>query len=281
MSQIKHFIFIISTILVFSCTATTNKQEAELFVINSTHLACDDSILVFTPSNITPQSPTLFLLHGWSGCYTDWSKKYDLQEISNRSGFRIICPDGFYNSWYVNDNDTTKMQWRTFFDEELYPQMKEKFELDPQRTFITGLSMGGQGSLNIFMDDPSRFRSAASMSGVLDLCDPVFRISHIEKVLGPRNDTNPRYKEESAIGRLEEYKEKIGDNSDKIIIVSCGYEDIYNDSAERFAKKCQALEINHIATFSKAKHSWDYWGYALEQHLWFFTKILNGENLGY
>ena len=66
-------------------------QTKELIVIESQNLKCNDSVLVFTPiqyaSNKTQTLPTLFLLHGWSGCYKDWSNKHDIQEISNRTGF--------------------------------------------------------------------------------------------------------------------------------------------------------------------------------------------------
>ena len=279
--KINKILILLSIILLYSCTVAENNGTKELIVIESKHLACNDSILVFSPALINEKTPTIFLLHGWSGCYSNWSDKFDLQEISNRTGFRIICPDGFYNSWYVNDNDTTKMQWRTFFDKELYPQMVEKYNLDPERLFITGLSMGGNGSLNIYFDDPSRFRSAGSMSGVLDLNEPIFKIKNIQKVLGEKTTDSNRYFNESSINRLEKYKETVGAKSNKIIIVSCGYEDIYSVCTERFAAKCREMNINHILTLSQAKHSWSFWGYALDQHLWFFNRILNGENIGY
>lgn len=274
---------IILSTLIAMLSACTMKNSEELIVISSENLGCDDTCLVFTPNTkkLFDKVPTLFLLHGWSGCYKDWSKKYPLQEISDKSGFRIICPDGFYNSWYVNSSSTDGMQWRKFWDEDLWPVMCEKYNLDPDYTFITGLSMGGHGAINLFFDHPENYRSAGSMSGVLDLNRTTLIEKWVSKVMGEYLPTNKRYDEESAVNRVEVYAKTYPQAQQKVLIVSCGYEDIYSACAEEFSKKCRELNVPHVQHLSKATHSWKYWGYALEEHISHFTKILNGENLGF
>jgi len=256
-------------------------ETKQLIVIESSNLKCNDSVLVFTPvqyaANQTQTLPTLFLLHGWSGCYKDWSNKHDIQEISNRTGFRIICPDGFYNGWYLNNTDTTKMQWRAFFDQELFPQMKERFNLVPDSTFITGLSMGGHGAVNLFLDHPENFRAAGSMSGVLDLNLTSLRDTELAKVIGEKKE---RIAQESAVTRVAEKAEQLK-AMNKPIITTCGYNDVYVCCTDVFSAKCREMDIPHIKILSPGKHSWPYWGFALEQHLWHFQKIMNGDNLGY
>lgn len=271
--------------LLYSCSTAeqVQQQNPELIVIESAHLKCNDSILVFTPqccAKVAAEGkavPTLFLLHGWSGCYSDWSRKHDIQEISNRTGFRIICPDGFYNSWYLNNTDTTKMQWRTFFDTECFPMLKEKFNLVADSTFITGLSMGGHGAVNLFLDHPENFRAAGSMSGVLNLQLTSLRDTELAKVIG---DKKERIDAESAVTRVAEKAQELK-AMNKPIITTCGYNDVYVCCTDVFSEKCRELDIPHIKILSPGKHSWPYWGFALEQHLWHFTKILKGENLGY
>lgn len=258
----------------------------ELIVIKSEHLKCDDSILVFTPSKyqcteeycVVPDGPlpTLFLLHGWSGCYSNWSKKSDLQDFADRYGFRIICPDGFYNSWYVNSLTEDGMQWRTFFDEELYPQMQDRFDFVADSTFITGLSMGGHGAINIFMDDTTRFKAAGSMSGVLDIHHTNLIESQVTKVLGPYSPDSEAYNSQSAVQRLESMK-----GCTKLMIATCGYNDFYCKCTREFDEKCCELGIPHITIYSPATHSWRYWDFALDLHLKLFTKIMRGDNLGY
>ncbi len=267
------------------CSEEANKAESapQLIVIESSNLKCNDSILVFTPAccqgNISESGtiPTLLLLHGWSGCYKDWSNKHDIQEISNRTGFRIICPDGFYNSWYLNNTDTTKMQWRKFFDEECFPLLKERFNLVPDSTFITGLSMGGHGAVNLFLDHPENFRAAGSMSGVLDLQLTSLRDTELAKVIG---DKKERIDSESAVNRVVPLADTLR-AMDKPIIVTAGYHDVYAQCTDVFAAKCREYDVPHIKILSPGKHSWPYWGFALEQHIWHFNKILNGDNMGY
>ena len=265
-------------------------RAQELVVIHSTHLHADDSVLVFIPEKYqsnyaaeycveccgTPEAiPALFLLHGWSGCYRDWSNHFDIQQVADQTGFLIICPDGFYDSWYVNAKDPDGMQWRDFFDRELYPQMMAKYYLDPEKTFITGLSMGGHGAVNLFLDNPARFRAAGSMSGVLDLNYEKGRLG-LERLLGPYVEENPRHNEESAVNRVARAKE-----AGKLILVSCGYSDSLYGASREFCERCKEEGVPYIEVYSPGTHSWIYWGYALRLHLWYFSRILNEESLGY
>ncbi|MFA6334425.1 MAG: alpha/beta hydrolase family protein [Bacteroidales bacterium] len=269
---------ILSVTLLLFATGTVCGQKK--YVIESKNLKTNDTVLVFTPnvwSAGSPETtPALFLLHGWSGCWSDWSKKTDIQSFSDKYGFIIITPDGFYNSWYLNNIDPSKMQWRTFFDQELYPMMVKNYNLDPEKTFITGLSMGGHGAINIFLDDVKRFRAAGSMSGVLNLYETRLKSSQITEVLGPYSDDAPIYANSSALNRLESVK-----GTDKIMLITCGAQDGLAKSSTDFAKRCDELKIPNILILSPGVHSWKYWIYALDQHLFIFSRIVHNQGLGY
>lgn len=261
----------------------------DLVVIHSPNLHADDSVLVFIPRQFERNYaeeycveccgepdpvPALFLLHGWSGCFRDWSNKCDIQKVADESGFIIICPDGFYDSWYVDAGNPEKMQWRKFFDKELYPKIMEKYYLDPEKTFITGLSMGGHGAINLFLDDVSRFKAAGSMSGVLDLAFENGRLG-LESLLGPFVPENERYARESAVNRVDNDKE-----AGKLMIITCGYSDGLLDASRNFCARCKEAGVPYVEVYSPGTHSWVYWDYALRLHLWYFSRILRGENLG-
>lgn len=267
-------IYLITSIALFS---STNVVSQARIIFDSQYLKCSDTVLVFTPklphSNPTP---ALYLLHGWSGKYSDWSRKTDIQAVADKFGFIIITPDGFYNGWYMNNIDSNKMQWRAFFDNELYPVLKDKLQLDPARTFITGLSMGGHGAINIFMDDTTRFAAAGSMSGVLDLQETRLKSDQLAQVLGPYSADNKLFDSESAINRLELLR-----GSKKIVLVSCGAQDGLVACNKAFARKADELKIPNILLLSPGVHSWKYWIYALDMHLNIFTRILDSESMGY
>lgn len=271
-------LLLISALFMLSLAANAQK----LIVIDSQHLHCHDSILVFIPQQHSSdykqaELPALFLLHGFDGYYSNWAKRVDLQKASDQSGFIIICPDGFKNSWYVNASDPNGMQWREFFHRELYPAMTDDFNLAPERTFISGLSMGGNGAMNIFLDNTDKFRAAGSMSGALNLhdCSSLAR-TWMPKVLGEYSPENKRYDEESACNRVHLAKDK-----GKLLIVSCGYDDFIYASSKTFVDNCKKEDVPYIAIFSPGVHSWTFWDYSLDLHLWYFGRILHGENLGY
>ncbi|MBQ0124490.1 MAG: prolyl oligopeptidase family serine peptidase [Bacteroidales bacterium] len=269
-------------VTVIAVLVALSANARKLIVIDSQHLHCHDSVLVFIPQqnaeNYAEASlPALFLLHGWSGCYSNWADKSDLQKAADESGFIIICPDGFYNSWYVNDSNPQGMQYREFFHRELYPAMVSDFNLVPERTFITGLSMGGNGAMNLFFDDPSKFAAAGSMSGSLMLRNSKSLAENwMSKVMGPFTPENTRYDEESAANRVA-----LAKGTGKLLLVSCGYDDSLFPGSVTFVENCKKEGVPYVALFSPGVHSWYFWDYSLQLHLWYFKKILNKENLGY
>lgn len=263
--------FICAVLALFMLSETASAQE-RILIKSVKNLKCTDTVLVFSPKHIAGDIPSLFLLHGWSGCYKDWSNHYDIQAISDRTGFRIICPDGFYDSWYLDDKDASQMQWRKFFHEELYPYMQNKYNLKREMTFITGLSMGGHGAINLYIDDTTKFKSAGSMSGVLDLMHTTLTKSVASKTGGVFENAAL----ESAVVRIRNIA---GTNTP--LIVTCGYNDYYAQCTYDFCSRCKQLNIPFIQIMSPAKHTWKYWGFALEEHIFLFRKIMEGDNLGY
>ena len=155
--------------------------------------------------------------------------------------------------------------------------MAQKYNLDPNKTFITGLSMGGHGAINIFMDNPDRFAAAGSMSGVLNIHHTTLIEKEVTKVLGPYTEENmSSYDNVSAINRLESLS-----GSDKILIISCGYNDYYAKCTTEFSDRCKELKVPHITLLTPGTHSWKYWRFAVREHIHLFSMILSGENLGY
>lgn len=259
-----------------------------LHVIESPNLHCNDTIAVYSPQNAGKDIPTLFLLHGWGGNYSDWGSNTDLQAVCEEFGFRIICPDGFHDSWYMDKTDSTQMKWRSFFWEELWPLMDEQYGLLDDRTFIDGLSMGGHGAMNIFLDHPDLFRGAGSMSGVLDLRHSGGSRELIPPMLGAESIEDPVCDAQSAVNRIERILEicgpsaKMGGEDSKAIVVSCGSIDkTFLPATQEFAARCDELGIACLALYSPARHRWPYWTWVLPYHLSWFKEAYEGSAQGY
>ena len=268
-------IILSASALLLSITAYADRR---MHIIDSPNLHCADTLVVYSPQAAELQRgiPTLFLLHGWSGDWKDWESHTDLQALCDRFGFRIICPDGFYDSWYINKTDHTQMHWRDFFWVELWPMIDESYGLDPKSTFIDGLSMGGHGAMNIFLDHPDLFAGAGSMSGVLDLKYSAGSRELIPPMLGVSDIEDPKCVEQGAVHRLERLPLICGEQAgDKLLVISCGSSDLkFIPAAEDFARKCQEMKLKHIALFSPGKHRWEYWVWVLPYHLEFFASQL-------
>lgn len=259
-----------------SQTATPKKISPVIEVFHSPNLHCDDTVAVYMPTAFYKKPSetlsTLFLLHGYSGCWRDWGKNMDLQALCDKTGWRIITPDGFYASWYFNDADPSKMQWRTFFWEECYPAFKEKYSLDPHRTFIAGLSMGGHGAMNIFLDHPECFGGAGSMSGVLDLRYSGGSKERIPVIVGRKNIE--QCNDFSAIYRLERlYNYGPTAVHGKTIVITCGTEDnTFLGASHMFEARCHQYGQQCIAMYSPGKHHWPYWTYILPYYIGWFNE---------
>ena len=225
--------------------------------------------LVFVPHDYNPNEeyPLLFMLHGHGADYKQWNDIVDLKSYATKYGFIIVCPDGLFDSWYVDSPILKESQFETYFFNNLMPEIFRKYKIDSTNIFITGLSMGGHGAINLFLSHPQFFKSAGSTSGILDLL-PFPNNWGIKNILGDQENHRANWIKYSAINNLTYIK-----NLDKKIIVDCGTEDFAFDVNRRFRDSCvtHGININFIQT--AGNHSYDYWAKSIINHFEFFAKM--------
>ena len=251
-----------------------NVSARDQLVLQSDNINKLDTVWTFTPSNYDENSiqdyPIIFLLHGWSGNYMQWNDIMDCQSYADKFGFIIVCPDGLYNSWYINSPAIEGSQYASFFFNELVPEIFKKYRINDNKVFITGLSMGGHGSLYLFSKKPELFKSAGSISGVVDLsfCPDDYEIRNY---LGLKNDEKDQKKldEFSVIGNIEKIAE-----AKKKIIFSCGTEDPFYKLNNELRKKCDELKIKATYISDPGGHNYDYWNTAIKYHFHFFSQMI-------
>jgi len=240
------------------------------YVLTSKHISKADTIWVFTPSDYTAipakSYPLIYLLHGWSGSYHQWNDIMDCQKYADKYGFIIVCPDGLYDSWYINSPAIKESQYADFFFMDLFPFINKTFRVDSTNIFITGLSMGGHGALYLFEQRPELFRSAGSLSGVLDLTNSRndYRISDY---LGLKKDASDEttLKAYSVVGNIE----KIA-TAGKEIIFSCGVADPFYKVNNEFRVKCDEDKIAATFISNPGTHNYTYWKSNIGSHFEFF-----------
>jgi putative tributyrin esterase len=265
----KLFFFLLLTILVSSGIRAQIRH-----VITSAHISRADTVWVFTPSDYTADQsgnyPVIYLLNGWSGTYHQWNDITDCQAYADRYRFIIVCPDGLYDSWYINSPAVKTSQYADFFFLALMPFIAANYRADPVKQFISGLSMGGYGALYLFGLRPELFRSAGSLSGVLDLND-TWNEYDINKYLGIKGRRSGRriLEQYSVTGNIE----KIA-RSGKPVIISCGTADRFYAINLDFRQACEEHHIDLTCITSPGGHDYAFWKSAIGYHFDFFARIL-------
>jgi S-formylglutathione hydrolase FrmB len=125
--------------------------------------------------------PVLFLLHGGTGSYEDWSKLEadagSVQSVLDRTPFNVIVvmPEGgrsgWYSDWFGETDGGFTPLWETFHVDQLVPWVDGNFRTLATRAnrSIAGLSMGGLGALKYAGANPDRFSAVGSFSGAVNL----------------------------------------------------------------------------------------------------------------
>ncbi len=241
----------------------------DTLLVNAKYIPHTDTTLVFQPKDYSPAKsyPLLFMLHGWSGNYAQWNEIVNLDSVATADGFIIVCPDGFYNSWYINSPVKKNSQFETFFFKNLVPEIFKKYNIDRKNIFITGLSMGGHGAIYLFLRHPNFFRSAGSTSGILDIT--AFPNNwQLSEYLGPYSTNKKRWEKFSDIYLLKNFKEK-----NKKIIVDCGTEGFAFKVNKAFDDSCKAKGIKIGFFTSPGVHNGAYWRKSIPGHFEFFKNI--------
>lgn len=213
--------------------------------------------------------PVLYLLHGWSGGFSDWNNKMDLGKISDQYSIIIVCPEGGYSGWYLDSPVNNKNQFRTYVGEEVVAWIDTHYSTVRSRNgrAITGLSMGGHGSFYIASQFPDTFGAAGSMSGVMDLTQTRFS-NDIRNLAGMEiiEDLNQ-------ISNV--YQSKMLTPFNSRLILDCGVEDKYIHVNRNMHTNLLSSGIDHVYSERPGTHSWEYWTTTLPHHILFFKQVLN------
>ncbi len=250
--------------------------QADTIQVMSQAMGRNIKNVVIVPSQYfyDPQAtryPVLYLLHGAFGCYSDWSQKADLKALADKFGVIIVCPDG-QDSWYFDSPVDPSMQFETYVSQELVDFIDRHYRTFAHRFMraITGLSMGGHGSLFIAWRHPDVFWSCGSMSGNMDITQFPDKW-HIKERLGEYAANKQRWHDHAVCNLVDQLKAcplKPAQN----IIIDDGLNDIFIKNNIALHEQLVAKGIEHDFTVRPGRHSWDYWVNSLDYHMVFFKK---------
>ena len=109
--------------------------------------------VIIRPENYSPIGkplPVVYLLHGWSGSYAAWlGDAPHLIRHADTYNVLIVCPDGGYDSWYLDSPVDSSVRYETHVAIEVPSFVDYYYNTirKPAGRAIAGLSMGGHGAL--------------------------------------------------------------------------------------------------------------------------------------
>lgn len=208
---------------------------------------------------------TLYLLHGYSGTYTDWLHYSRIRELADRYRIAVVMPSG-ENHFYVDDEDK-RARYGEFVGRELVQLTRRMFPLSEQRedTWIGGLSMGGFGAIRNGLKYAGHFGKIIALSSAIltyrianaepGYTDGVADYNYFTRVFGDLTQVTGSDKDpEALIRRLQQEQAEIPQ-----LYLACGSEDFLLDVNHEFRDFLTKEQIPHVYHETPGGHTWDFW----------------------
>jgi len=254
-------------------TLTTQAATVDTVEIYSNSMFRSVKTVVVRPASYDTEKnkrfPVLYLLHGAFGSYSNWIRRVPhIQELADQYHMMIVCPDGGYTSWYFDSPVDSTYRFETFVGTEVPQYIDQHYRTVNDRSgrAITGLSMGGQGSVFLAFRHAEQFSACGSMSGALHIT-PIRKKYDLDKRLGDTVRNKSYWTDWSALNVIEKYpKDSLS------ILIDCGTEDFVYPMNKAIHEKLAKLKIPHEYTERPGEHNWAYWANAIDYHVLYFRK---------
>ncbi|HSK72954.1 MAG TPA: alpha/beta hydrolase family protein [Pyrinomonadaceae bacterium] len=217
--------------------------------------------------------PVIYLLHGLTGHFNDWTDRTKISEYATDYRFIIVMPEGG-DGWYTDSTNVSNDKYESYIITELIPEIDRKFRTIANREnqAIGGLSMGGFGAIKFGLKYPEKFALVGSFSGALGAA------GWTEKEFGARgflaNSILSVFGKPESTVRIENDIFKIVReiSADKIknqpfIYLDCGTEDFLIKSNRDFAALLFEKKIPHEYRQLPGGHTWVYWDKQVREFL--------------
>jgi len=190
---------------VFICSYFTANAQYTQFE----HEGINRQYIYYEPLELNEQKPLVFVMHGFTGDASGIKNYSGMNQIADQYGFAVCYPRGtidsggnrFWNVGYAFHEDETVND--VGFLTELATYLQTNYDLNPDFTFATGMSNGGEMCYMLACQANDTFKAVAPVAGmilqdILDDCQdstpiPIFEIhgsqDNVTPISGdPNND---------------------------------------------------------------------------------------------
>ena len=268
---------LVITLVVFGFKAKAATVDTALTYSDAMHKNIKAVVVKPDDYSADKKFPVVYLLHGYSGNYADWTKndpdKTSIKQLSDRYDVLIVCADGNFSSWYVDSPVDPAWKYETYVATELVNYIDSHYSTIKDRSgrAITGLSMGGHGALFLAFRHQDVFGACGSMSGGVDL-RPFPDNWDIAKRLGKYSEFPDRWAAYSVVNLVDLLKP-----NSLAITFDCGSSDFFYQVNKNLHDKLLAASIPHDFTVRPGGHTWQYWGNSINYQMLFFSRFFYGE----
>ena len=131
--------------------------------------------LFYKPRDLPANAPLLFMLHGYGGNPDDLQAYSNLNSTADANGFAVVYPLGtvdrdsmrYWNSQLNIDVGKGRDTDDTGFLSSLARFLQAEHHLNPEKTFVAGISNGGMMAYVLGMAAPDVFKGVASIIGAM------------------------------------------------------------------------------------------------------------------
>jgi S-formylglutathione hydrolase FrmB len=215
----------------------------------------------FSPAGSGRVFPVLYLLHGLSGHFDNWTGKASLVKHLAGTNAIAVTPEGA-DGWYTDSATKDDDKFESYIVEELIPDVDHRYRTirEGRGRGIAGLSMGGYGAIKFGLKYPDMFSLAGSFSGALDAPlrteKSAFLRPSITSVFGA-DDSKTRAENDIFSLIRNASQEKI--KSLPFIYLDCGTEDPFLPTNRDFDALLVEKKVPHEFRELPGKHDWEYW----------------------
>jgi len=216
--------------------------------------------------------PVVYLLHGLSDDESGWVQFGEVQLAADRAiasreipPMIIVMPDGGV-SYYINNFEGTVL-WEDMFIQEFIPYIDKNYRTRPTKEFrgISGLSMGGYGSLIHSLKHPDLFAACAAFSAAIRTDEEFSSLissksEMFAKLFGQTKDKTiltEHYRKNSVLDYVKNLpKEQV---EQVRFYIDCGDDDFLYKGNAALHVMMRDRQIKHEFRVRDGAHNWTYW----------------------
>jgi len=251
-------------------------QVLESLKMPSPILSRDVNYAIYLPPDYqagTRSYPVVYLLHGYTDNESGWIQFGEVNMAADRAiasreipSMIIVMPDA-KATWYMNNADGSE-KFEDMFVQEFIPYIDKTYRTRAKKEFrgVSGLSMGGFGSLLYSLKHPDLFTACAAFSAAVWTEEEIKTMASpkgdgmFEKLFGVTKDKSlltQHYRENSILdlaGTLpKEQIEKVR------IYIDCGDDDFLYKGNSALHVLLRDRKVAHEFRVRNGGHTWVYW----------------------